>query len=154
MAGMIDTDIIWPAFPLDPGVRPTKLIKESNLAHSTYGDRRIERGLLEPLCRLVLGPWVASLRRPEDYHSGASEDGLRGYAAITMYCASKGAVVNLTRPMACELATEVTVNCVCPGVIDTDIARARGADALRDEADHYPRIAASHSSSSQDCFPP
>jgi len=68
----------------------------------------------------------------------ASEAGLRGYAGITMYCASKGAIVNLTRSMARELAPEVRVNCVCPGVIDTDMARARGADALRDEADYYP----------------
>jgi NAD(P)-dependent dehydrogenase (short-subunit alcohol dehydrogenase family) len=68
----------------------------------------------------------------------ASEAGLRGYAGITMYCASKGAVVNLTRSMARELAPEVRVNCVCPGVIDTDMARARGADALRDDADYYP----------------
>jgi NAD(P)-dependent dehydrogenase (short-subunit alcohol dehydrogenase family) len=68
----------------------------------------------------------------------ASEAGLRGYAGITMYCASKGAVVNLTRSMARELAPKVRVNCVCPGVIDTDMARARGADALRDEADYYP----------------
>jgi NAD(P)-dependent dehydrogenase (short-subunit alcohol dehydrogenase family) len=68
----------------------------------------------------------------------ASEAGLRGYAGITTYCASKGAVVNLTRSMARELAPGVRVNCVCPGVIDTDMARARGADALRDEANYYP----------------
>jgi NAD(P)-dependent dehydrogenase (short-subunit alcohol dehydrogenase family) len=68
----------------------------------------------------------------------ASEAGLRGSAGITIYCASKGAVVNLTRSMARELAPGVRVNCVCPGVIDTDMARARGADALRDEADYYP----------------
>jgi NAD(P)-dependent dehydrogenase (short-subunit alcohol dehydrogenase family) len=66
----------------------------------------------------------------------ASEAGLRGSAGITIYCASKGAVVNLTRSMARELALGVRVNCVCPGVIDTDMARARGADALRDEADY------------------
>ena len=68
----------------------------------------------------------------------ASEAGLRGYAGITLYCASKGAIVNLTRSMARELAPTVRVNCVCPGVIDTDMARARGADALREEADYYP----------------
>jgi 3alpha(or 20beta)-hydroxysteroid dehydrogenase len=44
----------------------------------------------------------------------------------------------LTRSMARELAPGVRVNCVCPGVINTDMARARGADALRDEADYYP----------------
>ncbi len=68
----------------------------------------------------------------------ASEAGLRGYSGITVYCASKGAVVNLTRSMARELAPSVRVNCVCPGVVDTDMARARGAEALREEAEYYP----------------
>ena len=54
----------------------------------------------------------------------ASESGLKGYAESSAYCASKGAVVNLTRAMAIELAPQVRVNCVCPGVIETDMARA------------------------------
>ena len=54
----------------------------------------------------------------------ASESGLNGYAETTAYCASKGAVVNLTRSMAIELAPLVRVNCICPGVIETDMARA------------------------------
>lgn len=54
----------------------------------------------------------------------ASESGLNGYAETTAYCASKGAVVNLTRAMAIELAPHVRVNCVCPGAVETDMARA------------------------------
>lgn len=54
----------------------------------------------------------------------ASESGINGYAETTAYCASKGAVVNLTRSMAIELAPLVRVNCICPGVIETDMARA------------------------------
>ncbi len=54
----------------------------------------------------------------------ASESGLNGYAETTAYCASKGAVVNLTRSMAIELAPDVRVNCVCPGAVETDMARA------------------------------
>ncbi len=53
----------------------------------------------------------------------ASTAGLRGYANTTTYCASKGAIVNLTRAMAMELAPNVRVNCVCPAIIDTDMAR-------------------------------
>ena len=41
----------------------------------------------------------------------------------TVYCASKGGVVNLTRAMALELAPDVRVNCVCPGYVDTDMVR-------------------------------
>lgn len=67
----------------------------------------------------------------------ASEAGLNGYAGITAYCASKGAIVNLTRSMALELAPTVRVNCICPGVIDTDMARIGFAD-LSEEAEFYP----------------
>ena len=74
----------------------------------------------------------------------ASESGLNGYSGSTAYCASKGAVVNLTRSMAMELAPDVRVNCVCPGVIDTDMARAGFAidgdeeAGLRHQATQYP----------------
>lgn len=54
----------------------------------------------------------------------ASESGINGYAETSAYCASKGAVVNLTRALAVEFAPDVRVNCVCPGVIETDMARA------------------------------
>ena len=53
--------------------------------------------------------------------------GLVGGRAAAAYCASKGAVVNLTRAMALDHAAQgIRVNCVCPG--DTDTAM------LRDEA--------------------
>ncbi len=54
----------------------------------------------------------------------ASESGLNGYPGSSAYCASKGAVVNLTRSMAMELAPEIRVNALCPGVIETDMSRA------------------------------
>lgn len=53
----------------------------------------------------------------------ASVSGLQGYAESTVYCASKGGVVNLTRAMAVELAPGIRVNCVCPGYVDTDMIR-------------------------------
>ena len=54
----------------------------------------------------------------------ASESGLNGYPETSAYCASKGAVVNLTRSMAMELAPEIRVNALCPGVVETDMSRA------------------------------
>ena len=51
----------------------------------------------------------------------ASIAGLMGFANISLYCASKGAVANLTRSMAMELAPDVRVNCVCPTTVDNDL---------------------------------
>jgi NAD(P)-dependent dehydrogenase (short-subunit alcohol dehydrogenase family) len=58
----------------------------------------------------------------------ASESGIMGNPRCTVYCASKGGVVNLTRSMAIELAPTVRVNAVCPGPIETDMTRT-GAPA-------------------------
>ena len=58
----------------------------------------------------------------------ASESGIMGNPRCTVYCASKGGVVNLTRAMAIELAPDIRVNAVCPGPIETDMTRA-GAPA-------------------------
>lgn len=54
----------------------------------------------------------------------ASTAGLVGIAYAAAYCASKGGVVALTKSMAIEFAHEgVRVNCVCPGGVDTPLAR-------------------------------
>jgi 3-hydroxybutyrate dehydrogenase len=54
----------------------------------------------------------------------ASTAGLKGYAYVSAYCAAKHALVGLTRALALETAARgVTVNAVCPGYTDTDLAR-------------------------------
>jgi NAD(P)-dependent dehydrogenase (short-subunit alcohol dehydrogenase family) len=64
----------------------------------------------------------------------ASEAGLNGFGTLTVYCASKGGVVNMTRAMAMELAPEIRVNCVCPGYVDTDMVRRDYIDKTPDPA--------------------
>jgi NAD(P)-dependent dehydrogenase (short-subunit alcohol dehydrogenase family) len=50
----------------------------------------------------------------------ASTAGLRGYRTMSAYCASKHAVIGLTRALALETAKQgVTVNAVCPSYTDT-----------------------------------
>lgn len=53
----------------------------------------------------------------------ASNAGLTGYAYTAAYCASKHALVGLTRSVALESARlGVTVNAICPGFVDTEMA--------------------------------
>lgn len=43
-----------------------------------------------------------------------------GCGASVAYCASKGAVANMTRAMAIDCGPDgIRVNCVCPGIVDT-----------------------------------
>jgi NAD(P)-dependent dehydrogenase (short-subunit alcohol dehydrogenase family) len=58
----------------------------------------------------------------------ASQSGKRGEALLSHYCASKAAVILLTRSAALEVAPRVRVNSVCPGYVDT---------AMQDQAAAY-----------------
>jgi NAD(P)-dependent dehydrogenase (short-subunit alcohol dehydrogenase family) len=59
--------------------------------------------------------------------SVASVLGLAGRGTgLSLYCASKGGVVNLTRDLAIELAPDIRVNCICPGAVDTEMLQDLG----------------------------
>jgi NAD(P)-dependent dehydrogenase (short-subunit alcohol dehydrogenase family) len=66
----------------------------------------------------------------------ASQFALVGGAGIPSYCASKGAVLSLTRAMAIDHAHEgIRVNCVCPGPTATPMLEqlfARSAEPAAD----------------------
>lgn len=57
----------------------------------------------------------------------ASVTGLNGVAYFGGYCASKAAIINLSRSAALELRPQgIRVNCILPGVVDTPMTSAMG----------------------------
>ncbi|WP_437534687.1 SDR family NAD(P)-dependent oxidoreductase [Sorangium sp. So ce726] len=92
------------------------------------------------LCRALIPKMIA--RGFGRVVNVASTAGLVGCAYSTAYCASKHAMVGMTRAIALEIArTPVTINCVCPGWVNTKMAdeaisriaekTGRGEDAAR-----------------------
>lgn len=82
----------------------------------------------------VLNPVVMPMvqrRAPGRIVTLASVSGLVGNRGQTNYSAAKAGVIGATKSLAIELAKrQITVNCVAPGLIDTDMV----PEAVRDEA--------------------
>ena len=55
----------------------------------------------------------------------ASDAGIGGNYGCPVYCASKGAVVSLTKALALDFAPDIRVNCICPGDVDTPLLTAQ-----------------------------
>jgi NAD(P)-dependent dehydrogenase (short-subunit alcohol dehydrogenase family) len=52
----------------------------------------------------------------------SSQLGFVGFERFSAYCASKGAIIQLTKAMALEYSRYgIRINCVCPGAIDTEM---------------------------------
>jgi NAD(P)-dependent dehydrogenase (short-subunit alcohol dehydrogenase family) len=67
----------------------------------------------------------------------ASGWGLGGGAKAAVYCASKGAVVLLTKAMAIDHGPQnIRVNCICPGDTDTEMLRDE-ARQLGEDSRHF-----------------
>jgi NAD(P)-dependent dehydrogenase (short-subunit alcohol dehydrogenase family) len=62
----------------------------------------------------------------------ASTLGLVGLADRTLYCTSKGALVQFTRALALEWAPDqITVNAICPGPFETEMNRTLVSDPVK-----------------------
>jgi NAD(P)-dependent dehydrogenase (short-subunit alcohol dehydrogenase family) len=66
-------------------------------------------------------PFLSQGGRVLNLSSVLGRFGVAGYSA---YCASKHGIIGLTRALALELAPrKITVNAICPGWVETDMAR-------------------------------
>jgi NAD(P)-dependent dehydrogenase (short-subunit alcohol dehydrogenase family) len=80
--------------------------------------------------------WLITFARPELLRQGggsiiivSSTGALRGSPTLGAYCISKAADVQLTRNLAVELGPKgIRVNCILPGLVKTDFARALWED--------------------------
>ena len=69
----------------------------------------------------------------------SSVGGLTGFAGQADYCASKSGVIGMTRALAVEFAKEnIRFNCICPGMIWTDMLRGTDKDKLEAIANTIP----------------
>jgi 3-oxoacyl-[acyl-carrier protein] reductase len=62
----------------------------------------------------------------------SSTAGQRGEAFHADYAATKGAVIALTKSLAVECAPGITVNCVAPGWVDTEMCWPAFAEGGRE----------------------
>ena len=62
-----------------------------------------------------------------------------GASCEVAYSAAKGAVISMSKALAKELAPSgIRVNCICPGVIKTDMVTGLGEEVLSDLAEETP----------------
>ncbi|HWF52865.1 MAG TPA: glucose 1-dehydrogenase [Solirubrobacteraceae bacterium] len=74
-------------------------------------------------CTKHAAPYLKESQRGPAIVNAASIGGLVGYPMASCYCSTKGAVLQLTKATAIDLAPTVRCNCYCPGSIDTPMVQ-------------------------------
>jgi 3-oxoacyl-[acyl-carrier protein] reductase len=114
---------IWPPDPValaDMSIEQWRQTVATNLDSVFYGCRAAAPALKEGGAVVII----------------SSTAGQRGEAFHADYAATKGAAIALVKSLAVELAPRVTVNCVAPGWVDTEMAAPalKGVDRSKVEA--------------------
>ena len=102
--------------PSAPFERTDDVVWDKTFALNTFAPFMLARAVLPGMVERGFGRVI----------NVASTAGLEGYAYTSAYCASKHALVGLTRALSAELdarspGADVSINAVCPGFVDTDI---------------------------------
>jgi NAD(P)-dependent dehydrogenase (short-subunit alcohol dehydrogenase family) len=107
-------------------------IHETGLTEET-GIEELSEEVFDKVCDVNLkGVWLTTkhaipLLRQSDSAAivnASSLSGLVGFEGASVYCATKAAVILLTKATALELAGDgIRCNCYCPGAADTEMAR-------------------------------
>jgi NAD(P)-dependent dehydrogenase (short-subunit alcohol dehydrogenase family) len=84
----------------------------------------------------LVGTWLVSkacaqrmiaAKAPGRIANVSSQAGKRAFGMLGAYCAAKAGVILLTQTMALELgSSQISVNAVCPGTVDTDLINPNG----------------------------
>jgi 3-oxoacyl-[acyl-carrier protein] reductase len=102
------------------GVWPAADVPVERLTDARWDDtRRANLDAVLYVCRAA----IPSLGDGSRIVLVSSTAGQRGEAFHADYAATKGAVIAFTKSLAVELAPRVTVNCVAPGWVDTEMSR-------------------------------
>ena len=70
-------------------------------------------------CTRSAAPYLRESGRGPAIVNAASTGGVTGYPMASAYCSTKGAVIQLTKTTAIDLAPNVRCNCYCPAAVDT-----------------------------------
>jgi NAD(P)-dependent dehydrogenase (short-subunit alcohol dehydrogenase family) len=62
---------------------------------------------------------------------------LPSISGLSAYCASKGGLVTFSKAMAVELAPDIRVNAICPGVVDTPLLPDHMREAAKQPGSPY-----------------
>lgn len=84
------------------------------------------------LCTKHAAPHLKRSTRGPAIVNAASLGGLVGYPMAPCYCSTKGAVIQLTKATAIDLAPTVRCNCYCPAAVDTPMVQ-KYFDAAEDK---------------------